>query len=545
MNLLVKRAFRERGLMFGNRASSFLLHSNRTTAFLKPRRNDRAGGGGRWPYPVSVLLTFLLGLAAAAQNLEPPGLERLSETAASKGFLETFDAVWSIIHDTYFDPTFRGLDWAAVRAELRPKVETARDVEALRAVIEDMVERLGASHMALIPGTARSEDGRASAQAGSTPSDRHGAPGTLLPSEASAPVSAARSDTSSRNRAGRDHDGDAGLEVRIMDGRILVTRVDAGGPAAKLGVKPGWIIDSIDGQISSALLEELRTDRHSRRARFLAWRSIVSQLSGPPGSTVEVQFRNGVDQVVRLQIERQQEQGEATQLGLFPKLYARFDSQALPLSDGGTVGVIRFNLWMIPVVRFLDEKIDQFRTADGIVIDMRGNLGGLGAMILGVSGHFFNDRVSLGTLTMRGAELNFFSNPRRVSVGGQRVAPFAGPVAILIDDLSLSAAEIFAGGMQSVGRARVFGENSGGQALPAVWDRLPNGDVLYHAVGDFVTANGSRLEGQGVLPDEKIVTTRQSLLAGRDDVLQAALRWIQQQKRNVHPLPSASATHRF
>ncbi len=55
---------------------------------------------------------------------------------------------------------------------------------------------------------------------------------------------------------------------------------------------------------------------------------------------------------------------------------------------------------------------------------------------------------------------------------------------------------------------------------------LPNGDVLMHAVGDFVTAKGERLEGRGVIPDEAVTLTRADLLAGRDAALLAALRWI-------------------
>jgi len=160
-------------------------------------------------------------------------------------------------------------------------------------------------------------------------------------------------------------------------------------------------------------------------------------------------------------------------------------------------------------------------------------------MILGISGHFLNERVSLGTLKMRGNDLSFFTNPRRVDSAGHRVEPYAGPLAILIDEISLSAAEIFAGGMQSLGRARVFGEQSGGQALPAIWDRLPNGDVLYHAFGDFVTASGARLEGVGVTPDEVVPYRRAELLAGHDLALAAALEWIGQQKRTT---PSGSAT---
>ena len=55
-----------------------------------------------------------------------------------------------------------------------------------------------------------------------------------------------------------------------------------------------------------------------------------------------------------------------------------------------------------------------------------------------------------------------------------------------------------------------------GQALPALFARLPNGDVLIHAYGDFVTADGTRLEGRGVVPDEVVPLDREQLLGGHD-----------------------------
>jgi carboxyl-terminal processing protease len=126
----------------------------------------------------------------------------------------------------------------------------------------------------------------------------------------------------------------------------------------------------------------------------------------------------------------------------------------------------------------------------------------------------------------RDSELRFVANPRLVDAAGDRVEPYRGPVAILIDGLSASASECFAGGLQSLGRARVFGQTSMGQALPALFDTLPNGDVLIHAWGDFVTGSGVRLEGRGVIPDEIVPATRADLLAGRDRPLEAALAWI-------------------
>ena len=172
------------------------------------------------------------------------------------------------------------------------------------------------------------------------------------------------------------------------------------------------------------------------------------------------------------------------------------------------------------------KAVDKFRSADGVIIDLRGNPGGLAAMIMGVSGHFVGERRPLGTMKTRTNELRFVVNPRTVDGNGQAVPVYAGPVAIVVDSMSGSASECFAGGMQSIGRVRVFGQTTMGQALPALFDKLPNGDVLIHAYGDFVTADGTRLEGRGVIPDEIVPLRREDLLAGRDRSLEAALAWI-------------------
>ena len=87
---------------------------------------------------------------------------------------------------------------------------------------------------------------------------------------------------------------------------------------------------------------------------------------------------------------------------------------------------------------------------------------------------------------------------------------------ILVDELTASASECFAGALQSLGRARIFGRQTMGQALPASTKQLPNGDVLLHVVGDFVTSNGKSLEGDGVIPDELVPLDRVALAAGRD-----------------------------
>jgi carboxyl-terminal processing protease len=128
----------------------------------------------------------------------------------------------------------------------------------------------------------------------------------------------------------------------------------------------------------------------------------------------------------------------------------------------------------------------------------------------------------------RGQEIRYDVFPRRTTTTGARVKPFAGAVAILIDPLTVSTSEVFAAGMRQIAphRARLFGERSAGQALPAVVYKLPTGDVLLHAVGDLRLADGTRIEGEGVRPDVDLPLRRSDLLAGSDVAFEAAVRWI-------------------
>src|SRR3712207_586051 len=143
--------------------------------------------------------------------------------------------------------------------------------------------------------------------------------------------------------------------------------------------------------------------------------------------------------------------------------------------------------------------MDAMRPCRGIVLDLRGNPGGLAGMVMGVAGYFLDEAKPLGIMRSRGTELRFVANPRRVNARGEPIRPYERPLAILVDRRSVSTSEIFAGGMQTIGRARIFGDTTAAQALPAVATRLPTGDVLLHVIADFTGPDGRRIEGRGVV----------------------------------------------
>ena len=404
--------------------------------------------------------------------------------------VETFDRAWTIVRDTHFDKSLNGVDWEAVRTELRPRAAMAASDSQLRTVIRDMLGRLGQSHFALIPSSADSTTGD------------HG-----------------------------DLTAGPGLHVRLIDRDLVVTSVQPDSAAARAGVHPGWIVASIDAHSVPQMFDGLPESMPQRLLAVEAWRIGETRLRGPNGSTVRIGFLDGDSKPVSLDLERRPDTGEPAKIGNLPTMFVRVTADERRTPGGATAGVIGFNVWLPAVDAPFQKAVDRFRKADGIVLDLRGNPGGLAAMLMGISGHFVAERKSLGVMKTRDSELSFFANPRMVSATGERVEPFAGPVAILVDAMTGSASECFAGGMQSIKRARVFGQTSMGQALPAVFDKLPNGDVLIHAYADFVTADGTRLEGRGVVPDVAVPLTRQDLLAGKDTTLDRALQWVEESAR--------------
>jgi len=89
--------------------------------------------------------------------------------------------------------------------------------------------------------------------------------------------------------------------------------------------------------------------------------------------------------------------------------------------------------------------------------------------------------------------------------------------------MSASSAEEFSGALQAIGRAVVVGERSAGICVVADMLELPNGAVLMYPYGQTRTADGTVLEGRGVIPDIEVSLDRASLLEGRDPQLEAAI----------------------
>ncbi len=425
-------------------------------------------------------VVFALAGLLAALMLSAPVARCEFTPEQKKSNIESFDYVWTTIYEKHFDTTFGGLDWPAVRDELKPKVEAATTMDEVRGILEDMVSRLGLSHFGIIPADLyQNIDG----------SPKRG-----------------------------DFGGETGIEARAADGKALVVRVAPGSPADAAGIQPGWRIDAIgDEEMEPKLASIAEKAANDRHLEYYLQRAIIRRLGGPIGDSLTVTFTDGTDHTVVKTLELTAPRGKKAVFGNLPPFYLTI---AVDTLDAG-IGYFAFNCFFDPttLMSAFNRAMKSFINAPGLIIDLRGNPGGIGAIAMGMSGWLIDEKnYYLGTLSTRDTDLKLIVNPR--------ARTFTGPVAVLVDALSGSSAEFLSGGLQDLGRARIFGTRTVGAALPSAIEKLPNGDGFQYVFANYVSQSGRLLEGAGVTPDEPVTITREALLNGHDPVVEAAVSWI-------------------
>jgi carboxyl-terminal processing protease len=391
----------------------------------------------------------------------------------------TFQSVWSTVDESYFDPSFGGVDWAAIREKYRMRLSAARDDARLRMLLQSMLGELHRTHFAIIP--------------------REGA--VFNPSE-------------------RVRIGGIGTEEAFIGGRVVFTEVRPGSPGRSAGIEPGDAVSRLDGFDLGRILASLeKGGLEPLRAGLYLTGFVESRLSAAVGTKVALGVVRADGTPRQFQVTCGPADGVWSEpIGTFPSEPIR--TEAVRGRDG--IAVLRFNAFVPQVMKDVRRLVGSLGPSDGLIIDLRGNTGGITAMAAGIAGLLSRSEFSLGAMHMRKGLENFDVYPQ--------AGVFDGPVAILVDGQSASTSEIFAAGLQEGHRARVFGERTAGAALPSSFERLPNGDLLQYAIADTTTPSGVMIEGEGVAPDVSVARAPADLAAGRDPVAEAARHWLDSER---------------
>ncbi len=270
-----------------------------------------------------------------------------------------------------------------------------------------------------------------------------------------------------------------GVGILPMKNGILVTRTVADGPAAKAGIVPGDLLVEADGK----------------------------KIEGPEG------LRG--DEGTKLKLKVQREDGSVKEFEIVRRKFDTTMPEQLtwPTADTAVLKVSTFDISYNS--KRVEGLMNEAQKAKQLIVDLRGNGGGVVMNVLHMLGMILPDDAEIGTFLNRRIAKDWMEKggdvkdlkgmaefaKAKLQTREGKVPVFKGKVAVLIDGGSGSGSEIAAAALRDVIQAPVIGEKSAGAVLASVIVPVGSGFSLLYPVFDYVTIRGERLEGQGVVPD--------------------------------------------
>jgi len=449
---------------------------------------------------------FAQAIAPAAPT--PPTASPSVQSDLSKR-QEAFQIVWQTVNDLFYDPKFGGVDWAQVRDRYQPRIATVSSDHEFHLMLQEMLNELHQSHFMVVPREAIPKIRMTKERPARETEDADSSAAILEPEE---PLDSLSYKLTDRLLTG------IGIDVRVLGGSAVVTRVASGSSAARAGLRPGFVIKKVGSRSLDSVISEI--ERHPQ------WGAIIRPelpiflvagfINGEENSPVRLGYIDARNRLRTIRINRERLKGEMSPaIGNLPAMYVEFETKRL----AGGVGYIRFSAFVPSLMEKLCGALRSLKDAPGIILDLRGNQGGLLGMVGGLTGLLETEPTLMGTMQMRGGRIPLFGFPQS--------APYSGQLVILVDGSTQSAGEMFASGMKETGRATLVGVRSAGNTLPSEIKKLPTGAIFQFGFANFETQSGFRLEGQGVIPNITVELSRKSLLRGGDPQLSVALSVVQ------------------
>jgi carboxyl-terminal processing protease len=256
-----------------------------------------------------------------------------------------------------------------------------------------------------------------------------------------------------------------GAHVAAEDGQVVVISPVADSPADKAGIRAGDLILEVDGQSTEGL----------------SLVEVVLLVRGPKGTVVSLLILHEGD----------------TEPELIDIVRAEVELPSVRFEMRGEIAYINITTFsertaeeLSPVI----EEVDQ--QAQGIILDLRSNAGGLLDSVIAVASFFLEEGVVVDIVDNEG---NHFAYP--VEPGGIITGL---PVVVLVDEYSASGSEVLAGALQDYGRAVIAGKKTFGKGSANTMHELGDGSALYITYARWFTPEGRLIEGEGLAPDYEL-----------------------------------------
>jgi carboxyl-terminal processing protease len=412
----------------------------------------------------------------------PTGLEP-AQMLSAKEQRENFDFLCQAIDETYASFELKSIDWGQVRRRYQERLDPAASTDQFYRLLFQLVNELKDTHS------------------------------WLQNYQPAFPASGPE------------------LTVALFEGKPFIVAVNADSEAAGLGAKPGSEVLEVDGLSVEDKIEQLRLGlRACSSERAFRREACRYLLAGERGTTVDVKLclPDGHAQTFRLQ--------RTLGPGHPPRQPCSFDLKEQRFVQFGRhpsdLGYIRITSLdgHEEVAQEFDQALEALRTAPGLILDIRDNPGGYGQQRI------------VGRLLQRPTlcAISFIKNgPGHGALKRQDdilepTGPwqYSGPIALLVNDLTGSAADLFACYLRSAKRVVTVGSTTHGNLSGvAAFAVLPCGLVVRISNGYICDAGGKPIEGNGNAPDVMIAPTISDFLAGRDPVLEKAVALVREKSQ--------------
>ena len=246
---------------------------------------------------------------------------------------------------------------------------------------------------------------------------------------------------------------------------IVVSPID-GSPASRADVKPKDVITQINGKSTKGMSTE----------------DAVKLIRGPVGTNVSIQLRRNKTQLVSVDLIRDRIEIHAV------------DSRLNTTPDGSKVGYIRLKQFNANATKDMRAAIRELETkgAQGYVLDLRSNPGGLLMASVEIARQWLDDGVIVSTKTRDGVQ-----DIKRAS--GKALTK--APVVVLVNEGSASASEILSGALQDNNRAILVGQKTFGKGLVQSVRGLSDGSGMTVTIAKYLTPSGRDIHKFGIQPN--------------------------------------------